>query len=314
MSFFKKAVDLLKRTFSSFSDDNALKMSASLSYYTIFSMAPMLIVIISVGSLVFGEEAVTGQVVGQIRSMVGAEAARQVQDVLKKAALSGKSGMALALGIGTLILGASGVFAEMQDSINRIWSLKVKPKSGWLKIILTRLLSFSMVISLGFMLLVSLALNAFLGIFSNKLEQYFSDWTVYLFYIINNAVVLLFITAVFVLIFKVLPDARIRFKDALIGACFTAVLFMIGKFLIGYYIGQSDLSSVYGSAGYVLIMLTWVYYTSAILFFGAEFTKEYAKKYGGGVRPDDDAVIVYEQEVRPGQKNRDPRQQNQAGA
>ena len=314
MSFFKKAVDLLKRTFSSFSDDNALKMSASLSYYTIFSMAPMLIVIISVGSLVFGEEAVTGQVVGQIRSMVGAEAARQVQDVLKKAALSGKSGMALALGIGTLILGASGVFAEMQDSINRIWSLKVKPKSGWLKIILTRLLSFSMVISLGFMLLVSLALNAFLGIFSNKLEQYFSDWTVYLFYIINNAVVLLFITAVFVLIFKVLPDARIRCKDALIGACFTAVLFMIGKFLIGYYIGQSDLSSVYGSAGYVLIMLTWVYYTSAILFFGAEFTKEYAKKYGGGVRPDDDAVIVYEQEVRPGQKNRDPRQQNQAGA
>ena len=262
MNFFQKVFQSLKKAVGSFSDDNALKMSASLSYYTIFSIAPMLIVIIAVGSLVFGEEAVTGQVVGQIRSMIGGEAAREVQTVLKKAALSGKSGMALAIGIGTLVLGASGVFAEIQDSINRIWSLKVKPKSGWLKIILTRLLSFSMVISLGFMLLVSLALNAFLSIFSNRLEKFFtSDVTLVLFYVLNNAVVLLFITGIFLLVFKVLPDARIRFKDALIGAIFTALLFMLGKFLIGYYIGQSDFSSVYGTAGYLLVLLTWVYYT-----------------------------------------------------
>lgn len=291
--------ETLKYAGSEFMNDKALKMSASLSYYTIFSLAPMLIIIISVCSIFFGKDAVQGQVFYQIRSMVGNNAASQIQEILKNSELSNQSGVALIVGIGTLLIGATGVFGEIQDSINAIWSLKVKPRKGWLKLIINRLLSFSMIISIGFLLLVSLMVNTLLDIFNARLQSFFPDVMVSLFYVLNMLLVFLVITCLFTLIFKVLPDGRLRWKDAIIGAGFTAVLFMIGKLLITLYLSQTQVVSAYGSAGSIVLVLLWVNYSSAILFFGAEFTKAYTIFFGQKIIPNEDTVIVVQREIQP---------------
>ena len=295
--FFKNVWVSLKEAFTAFNDDNALKLSASLSYYTVFSLSPMLIIIISLCGLFFGEEAVRGQIDEQIRGLVGQEAAVQIQELIKKAELTNQSGFAAILGIGTLFIGATGVFAEIQDSINYIWSLKAKPKQSWLKYITNRLLSFSMIISIGFLLLVSLVLNAALGAMSGYLERFFSEGTVVLFYIINQALVFAIISGLFAIIFKVLPDGYLRWKDAYFGAAFTAILFMVGKYAIGAYLGSSSVASTYGAAGSIVLILLWVYYTSAILYFGAEFTKVHAQRFGEKIIPKPHAVIVQKKEV-----------------
>jgi membrane protein len=294
---FKELWESLKGAFTAFNDDNALKLSASLSYYTVFSLSPMLIIIISLCGLFFGREAVQGEVYGQIRGLVGENAAAQIQELIKNAELSNQSGLAAILGIGTLLIGATGVFAEIQDSINTIWSLKAKPKQSWLKYLTNRLLSFSLIVSIGFLLLVSLAINAVLGIMSGYLERFFSEGTVVLFYIINQALVLAIISTLFAIIFKVLPDGHLRWKDAFTGAVFTAVLFMVGKFLIGAYLGSSSVTKTYGAAGSIVLILLWVYYTAAILYFGAEFTKVYSQKFGKPIEPNEHAVLVEKREV-----------------
>jgi membrane protein len=287
----------LKDAASGFMDDKALRMSASLSYYTVFSLAPMLLIIISVGSIFFGQEAIQGEVFGQIKTLVGADAAKQVQELLAKAELSNQTGMALITGIGTLLLGATAVFGEIQDSVNAVWAIRVKPKKGWLKLILNRLLSFSMLISISFLLLVSLVLNTFLDIFSNRINRMFNQESVHLFYALNFAAVFVVITCVFLLIFKVLPDGKLRWKDTAIGAVLTAILFLVGKWLISIYISKTDLVATYGSAGSVVAILVWVYYSSAILFFGAEFTKFYTKRVGHPIEPSREAVMVIEKEI-----------------
>lgn len=305
--YLQQLWETLKGAFMAFNDDNALKLSASLSYYTIFSLSPMLIIIISLCGLFFGREAVQNQVYGQIRGLVGEDSAVQIQELIKNAALSDQSGVAAVIGIVTLLIGATGVFAEIQDSINTIWSLKAKPKQGWLKYITNRLLSFSMIVSIGFLLLVSLVVSSTLDLFSGYLERYFSDTAIYLFYVINYAVVLIIISLLFAIIFKVLPDGHLRWKDALIGAGFTAVLFVIGKLLIGLYLGSSGVSSTYGAAGSIILILLWVYYTAAILYFGAEFTKVYADKFGKKITPKAHAVLVEKREIErqpKGQKQR----------
>lgn len=282
---------------SEFSNDNAMKLSASLSYYTIFSLAPMLVVIISVAGIFFGKEAIQGEIYGQIQWLIGGDAAKQVQELIKNAELSNKSGIAAVIGTITLLIGATGVFAEIQDSINFIWSLKAKPKNSWLKYLINRFLSFSLIITLGFLLMVSLLANAFLDIFSNRLKFYFENVTVYLFGIINFIVVLVVISALFAVIFRILPDGKIRWKDTFIGSSVTAMLFMIGKSLIGFYLGQSNVGGTFGAAGSVIIILLWVYYSSTILFLGAEFTKVYTKRYGKPIRPNEHAVLIIKQEV-----------------
>lgn len=296
-TFFKNLWVSLKEAFSAFNDDNALKLSASLSYYTVFSLSPMLIIIISLCGLFFGEEAVRGQIDEQIRGLVGQAAAVQIQELIKKAELTNQSGFAAVIGIGTLFVGATGVFAEIQDSINFIWSLKAKPKQSWLKYLINRLLSFSMIISIGFLLLVSLALNAVLGAMSGYLERFFSEGTVVLFYLLNQALVFAVISGLFAIIFKVLPDGYLRWKDAYFGAAFTAVLFMVGKYAIGAYLASSSVASTYGAAGSIVLILLWVYYTSAILYFGAEFTKVHAQRFGKKIVPKPHAVLVQKKEV-----------------
>lgn len=297
MKTIKLSFSLLKDSFNGFMDDNGLKLSAALSYYTIFSLAPMLLVIISVLNFFYRNGDIQGEVFGQITSLVGKNAAEQLLEILKNAEMSKKSGVAAAIGIATLLIGATGVFAEIQDSINFIWSIKSKPKKGWLQYLRNRLLSFSIILTLGFLLIVSLGVNALVDVLSSKLEQRFSEASVVVFYIINLALLLTIITSLFTVIFKVLPDGHVRWKECIVGATFTAVLFLIGKFVITFYIGQSDLGATYGASASIVILLTWVYYSSIILYFGAEFTKVYAGLDGKAISPNRNAVLIIRKEV-----------------
>ncbi len=289
---------VLKKTGSSFFEDNGMKLSASLSYYTIFALGPILLIIISVAGSIFGREAAQGKVDDQIKGLLGPEAALQIQEIIKNISQTGDSVLGTIIGIVLLIVGATGVFVEMQDSINYIWSVKAKPKKGWLKLIKDRLLSFSLVVVLGFLLLVSLVMSAAVETLSSRLESYFPDNLIYLFYALNIIIVLAVISGLFAVIYKVLPDAVISWKDAFIGAIFTAVLFIIGKFLIGLYLGNSDIGVTYGAAASVIIILLWVYYSSIILYFGAEFTKIRALELGHGIKPKKTAVFIVKEEKK----------------
>lgn len=281
----KLAGKAFKDAFGAFGQDKITKLSASLAYFTVFSLAPLLIVMISVFGFFFGREALQGQVDDQIAGLIGAEAATQVQEMLKNAAISGEGPLATTIGIVTLLIGATGVFAEIQDSINTIWGLKSKPKVGILKILKDRLLSFGMIGSLGFLLLVSLMVSTVVEGLSETLSSYVPSVTAVLFYILNILLTITIITSLFAVIFKVLPDAKIAWKQVLPGAFVTAILFMIGKFAIGFYVSKSEIGSTYGAAGSLIVLLVWIYYSSIILYFGAEFTKFYVFDGGGKVVP-----------------------------
>jgi membrane protein len=294
---------LLKDSIKGFSRDKVPKLSGSLAYTTIFSMAPLLVVIISVCSIFFGQEAVTGKIYGQLEGFLGHDTAIQIQEVIKGASLSGKGPTAMVIGIVILLIGSTAVFGEIQDSINIIWGLKAKPKSGIIKMLLNRFLSFSVIISLGFLLLVSLSLSTLVDGFSEWLNNRYPESAIILFYVINQVLTLLFTTLIFAVIFKVLPDARIKWKDVLAGAFTTAVFFMLGKFLISLYISQSKAGSTFGPAAAIIVLLIWVYFSSIILYFGAEFTKAYAVKYGAAIHPNDYAVTVKEVTIETGSKS-----------
>ncbi|OUL61772.1 YihY/virulence factor BrkB family protein [Flavobacterium sp. AJR] len=291
-NIISKSWYLLKTTVLEFNDDNAIKLSAALAYYTIFALPPLLIIIITICGVFFGEDAVAGELYGQINGLVGDSAAIQIQETIKNVQLSGSNVFATVFGVGMLLIGASGVFAEIQSSINFIWGLRAKPNKGLKKFIQNRLMSFSMIVSVGFLMLVSLFVSTILDLMSARLKLYFPESTVYLFNIINLIIILISITLLFAIIFKALPDGIIKWKDAFIGATCTAVLFMIGKFAIGFYLGSSTTASVYGAAGSVIIILVWVYYSAIILYFGAEFTKVYAKTYGGKIYPNEYSVEI----------------------
>lgn len=294
---FKDTWSILKQTLNGFSDDRVLKMSGSLAYSTIFSIAPMIILVIFFADLFYGRDAIEGTIYGQIREFVGEDAAAQIQSMIRNASLSGKSRAAVAVGVITLLIGATSVFGEIQDSINIIWGLKPKPKRGWLKMLLNRLWSFSVIGSFGFILLVSLIVNTVIEALMKQLQRLFQEDTVVLVYIVNQLVILGITTLLFGVIFKVLPDARIKWRDVMAGAFATALLFMLGKFVITFYINHSSVSTAYGAAGSLVVILLWVYYSSAILFFGAEFTKAYAAKHGSRIYPNHYAVWVKVVEV-----------------
>ncbi len=300
---FKGLWEVLKKCFTGFSDDKVMKLSASLAYYTVFSLAPLLIVIVFLCSIFFGRDAVEGGIYGQIESFVGHDTAVQLQQIIKNAAISSKGNIAAIIGVITLLIGATTVFAEIQDSINMIWGLKVKPKAGWWKLVKNRLLSFGVIGSLGFLLLVSLGITALIEGLNNRLKAHFPDVTVVVFYIINLVITFGVVTALFAVIFKVLPDAKIKWKDVMAGSITTALLFMLGKFAISLYISKSNVGSTYGTAGSLVILLLWIYYSSMILYFGAEFTKAWAVKYGGKIYPNEYTVIATTVEVEQGKKS-----------
>ncbi len=289
---------LLKKTVINFDNDNVFKLSASLSYFTIFSMGPILLIMISLAGAFLGTRDVQIRLYRQIQGLVGTDSAKQVQEIIENIQANDQGTIGTIIGAVLLLFGATGVFTEMQDSINYIWSVKAKPKKGWLKLIMNRLLSFSLVIGLGFVLLVSLIISTLLDIINDQLTYYLRDYTVYLAYAINLIIVVGVISCLFAVIFKVLPDAHINWKDAFIGASFTSFLFLLGKVGIGLYLGNSDVGETYGAAASIVIILLWVYYSAVILYFGAEFTKTYAMERGGGITPNDTAVFVIKQESK----------------
>ncbi|MBA2250494.1 MAG: YihY/virulence factor BrkB family protein [Chitinophagaceae bacterium] len=290
--------EYLKQVFTEFVEDNILKYSASLAYYTIFSLAPLLIIIISISGILFGKDAIQGHVYSQLAGLVGSEAAIQVQEAIKNIHITGHNFFASTLSIIVLVIGATGIFGEIQDSLNKIWGLRIKTKKTWWKLILNRILSFSLILSIGFVMIVSLLLNAVIAAFGNFLSRYFSEMSIVLIQIADNFLSFIATTFLFSLLFKMLPDAKIKWKDVFVGGLITSVFFTLGKLGIGYYLGTSKLSTVYGAAGSIMILMVWVYYSSIILYMGAEFTKVYAKLYGGKILPNEYAVWIKTEEIQ----------------
>ncbi|GGH17838.1 MULTISPECIES: YihY/virulence factor BrkB family protein [Pedobacter] len=303
--FFVAIYHLFIAAGKGFMEDRVMKLSASLAYYTIFSLTPLIIIVLSAATLFFGDKMQTrDKFFMEVTELVGKPAATQIQGFVDHANKTGQSTIGLIIGIGTLIIGATAIFIEIQDSINLIWKVKAMPKKGWIKMLTNRLLSFSLIVSMGFLLLVSLVINSIVVGLGDKLVALISeskvedvipvanDTMALLIYILNNALTLSAVTAVFTIIFKVLPDVNIKWKSAIIGALFTAVLFSLGKYLIGIYIEKGSTVSAFGAAGSIIIILLWIYYTSIILYFGAEFTQAYAEKFDGGISPSKYAVFT----------------------
>ena len=291
---------VLKESLSKFGDDKITKLSGSLAYSTVFSMGPLIIVIISLCSIFLGKEAIEGKIYEQLKGFLGSDSAKQLQDIIKNAAISGNSKIAAIIGGITLLIGATAIFSEIQDSINGIWGIKPKPKKGWIKFLQNRFLSFSLIVGLGFLLLVSLSVNTLIDGFNAKLQVWFPDVSVVLFYIINIILTAAIVTLIFAVIFKVLPDADIMWKDVTAGAFTTALLFMLGKLGISFYVSKSNVGSTFGTAGSLVILLVWVYYSSIILYFGAEFTKAWSVNYGLPIKPNHYAVTTKLVEVQTG--------------
>ncbi len=282
----KSIWNFIKDVFDKFIDDKAPKLGAALSFYTIFSLAPLLIIAISVAGSIFGRKAARGEIVGQIRSLIGDEGARVVQTALKNAHLGHESGIALIISIVTLIIASTIVFVDLQESLDMVWKVKPKPGRSMIKGLLKdRIRSFTVVMGTGFILLVSLISSAVISALNNYISEQFFALPVYYLQISNLLVSLFIVFLLFMMIFKFLPDVNIEWRHVWVGALVTAALFVLGKYLIGLYLGTSSLSSTYGAAGSLVILLLWVYYSTQIFFLGAEFTQVYVEKYGEGIRP-----------------------------
>ncbi len=280
-----------------FTSESSLKYSASLAYYTVFSLGPILVLMISLAGIFLGAEAIQGKIFTELRGLIGPSAARQIQEVIKNLSLSGKSNLALVISAVTLLLGATTVFGDIQNSINNIWHVRPKVKKGWLKIVKDRLLSSSLVIGLGFLLVVTLVVNGVILAFTDRLQRYFPEVTVFLFNAINFLLSFGIIYLLFCVIFKILPDVNIQWRTVRSGALFTTLLFVIGRFLIGFYIESSSTESTYGAASSIVLILLWVYYTAAILYLGAVYTREYATYKGVPIEPSEFAVHVEVKEI-----------------
>ena len=289
---FPKALLIIKEVFKEFSADNILKYSASLAYYTVFSIAPLLIVMTTLFGFLFGKEAMQGRVYEQLNNLVGSEAAIQIQDIIKNIHLSRNSFFATVISLIILLIGATTIFGEIQDSINKIWGLRMKKHKVWWKLILTRLLSFSLILSIGIIMILTLLLNAAVAAFGKFIGKFINDYSLYFIQITDGILSFVIVAFLFALIFKILPDAKIGWKDVLFGGFFTAIFFTIGKMGISFYVSVSNITSLYGAAGSIIILMVWVYYSSIILYLGAEFTKVYAKLYGKDILPNEYAEWV----------------------
>lgn len=284
-TLFRRIWQELLESFLHFIDLNGLKLSAALSYYAVFSIAPLLIVIISLAGIFYGQSAVEGRVYHQISGLVGSEAALQVQDIIMNIRKSNHGVAGSIIGSIVLIIGASGVFSEIQSSINYLWNIPPPKKKGFLVAVIKKLISFSLLIAVSFLLMVSLLINALVDAMSDRLRHFFNSSMVSLFYFINIIIILIIVSFLFTLIFKILPNAIIRWKDAVIGATITAFLFLIGKFVIGFYLGNSKIGVTYGTTASIVILMLWVYYSSIILYFGATYTYIHAASGGHRIRP-----------------------------
>ena len=288
----KETFSLLKATAFEWLDDQAPTLGAALAYYTVFSLAPLLIISIALAGLVFGAEAAQGQIFDQLRGLLGDASGKAMQEIVQSASAEPKTGVvATVIGFVTLLFGASGVFGQLQASLNIIWGVQPKPGRGILGIIRDRSLSFGFILVVGFLLLVSLLLTAGIAFVGKQFGAMVPGMEA-LIQILNSILSLAVITLLFGMMFKILPDANIAWRDVWIGAFITALLFTLGKFALGFYLGRSGVGSSYGAAGSLIVLLLWVYYSSQVVFFGAEFTQVYANRFGSHVTPSSNAIAV----------------------
>jgi len=289
----KKFLRLFTASAREWSNDNAPRLGASLSYYTIFSLAPVLLLVIAVAGLFLGPEAAQGKIVEQLSGLLGAEAAQVIETMVEKAGHRGGGILATVIGFVTLIVGATGVMIELQDALNTVWKVVAKPGRGLKGILRDRLLSFGIVLGFGFLLLVSLVLSAAVALLDSWIGGLIPGWVI-VGYVLSYGLSLGLVAVVLAAIFKILPDVKIAWRDVWVGALVTSVLFHIGKFGISLYIGKASVGSTFGAAGSLAVLLVWIYYSSQIVLFGAEFTRVYANEYGTRVVADDNAIPVPE--------------------
>ncbi|HET6821750.1 MAG TPA: YihY/virulence factor BrkB family protein [Anaerolineales bacterium] len=292
-------LNLIQDTFREWREDGANRLAAALAYYTTFSLAPLLVLVIAIAGLAGGREAARTQTMAQVEDLLGTEGREFVEGMIESASQPETGLAATVIGAVTLLFGALGVFGELQNSLNTIWEVKPKPATSWVdgvkRFVLRRLLSFTMVIGIGFLLLASLVVSAAVSAFG---EYIGSRWPLADFWLnlINFTISFLVVTFLFAMIFKFLPEIKIAWKDVWLGAAVTSALFSLGKFLIGLYLGRSEVGNTFGAAGSLAILLIWIYYSAQILFFGAEFTQVYANRYGSRIVPDPDMVKLTERE------------------
>ncbi|MCJ8166386.1 YihY/virulence factor BrkB family protein [Pontibacter sp. E15-1] len=294
---FQTTWDITKETFKDFSNDKPLDYAAIIGFYTIFSLPAVLIIIIRIAGAAFGQDAVRGEVVKQIGGVVGRNSAEQIQSIIENASQSDATTIGTLVGVATMIFTATTVFVALQDSINAMWEVKAKPERGWIKLILDRMLSLALVVSLGFLLLVSLSVDIVMGVINNYLRENLTGVAVYLITTANVVISILISVLIFAAIFKVLPDAKIKWRNVWVGASVTAILFVIGKYILNIYFQHDPLADTYGAAGSLVLILVWVYYASVIFLLGAEFTQVYSRVNDKGIRPKDNAVKVKTEEI-----------------
>lgn len=291
-SYFVNLIAISKKTTQDWMEDDPFRQSAVVAYYAVFSIPALLVIVIALAGLAFGQEAVQGEISSQVKVVLGAETAKSVEDIIANASKEKTSIIATIIGFITLILGSTGVFVQLQQCLNQIWDVKVVAKNKFLKTIKIRLFSFGLVLSIAFLMLVSLLLTTGLEAFSGLIKNMLPDFMLYVFQFLNFVISFGVITVLFALIFKILPDAKIRLRDVWIGAIVTTLLFILGKFALGVYFAKVDPASAYGAAGSVVLIMLWVSYSCMILFFGAEFTKQYATFHGHKIEPTNESKII----------------------
>jgi membrane protein len=303
-SLLRNFYSTLKEASVDFVDDHCTKLSASLAYYTIFSIGPLLLVVITLVGFFYKKTSATAEVFEYVTATAGKSVAAQLESLLTNISLERNTTVFGVVGGIVFIFGATSVFTEIQSSINYIWSIKAKPEKSWLKYITDRLMSFLFVIGLGLVMIVSLLLNIVLDVVLARLhtirhlQRLLGHIDVYLLKGINVATLFVIVTILFAIVYKVLPDAKVSWKDSFMGASFGSVLFLIGKFLIGYYLSNSHLINSYGAAASLIILLSWIYYSAIILYFGAQFTKVYAMRWGKGITVTDTGVYIIKREAK----------------
>lgn len=289
----KVIFNLMKNSFKEWSEDKATRLGAALAYYTIFSIGPLLIILIAIVSLVFSNA--KQEIVGQLSSVVGQQGAEAINQIIENNNKGGGSIIATVVGIVLLILGASGVFGQLKDALNTIWEVKLKPGQGIMATLKDRFLSFTMVLGTGFLLLVSFVVSALVAALGDWINKYLPGGQI-VGYAVNLLLLLAVITAMFALLFKYLPDVKIAWKDVWLGAFITALLFAIGQLVLSLYLSFANVGSAFGAAASLVVLLVWIYYSALIFLFGAEFTQVYTNKYGSYVRPAENAEFVTEED------------------
>ncbi|SDY16495.1 YihY/virulence factor BrkB family protein [Hymenobacter psychrophilus] len=299
---FSDVVSIFKSSVNAFIDNNSFRHAAALSYYTIFSLPPLLLIVITVASTVYGNEAVTGQIYGQLRGIIGPESAEFLQNSIAEFTVKQQGLISTVIGLGTLIFAATTFFVTLQNSINDIWNLRVETDGmGIGQFLKQRLLSFGLILSIALLLLVSFVISAVLSVFTDQLKDWFPAIGVFAIKLVDFLLSVGVTTLLFALIYRFLPDAIIRWQDVGVGAFITALLFVLGKFLIAFYISKASPGSAFGAAGSAIVLLIWINYSSLIVFFGAEFTQEFADAFGQKVQPKAHAVRIETRVVPPGE-------------